>query len=707
MKIKHKLIFGFISITLFVIIVVGYFSVNTGQKALQKTIGTTSALLTTKMLEHIDRHICNRIEFIQCIAKDPITQRVVLGSNRDCESLHDIQNYIKEKDLEWTSTPKEEKTVFMQDLINNELSEQLREKISFFKEKYGCTIFGEIFVTNKYGANAAQSGKTSDYYQADEQWWQNARKDLIYVGEVEYDESADIYSTDICIRIDDENGDFAGVVKAVLNIKETTNFIKKAEEEKEEITTREFKLLSRDGKVIYATEEYEFLKPLPEELLLYFDKDKEYEHGAYFISAGDKAGEEAKVFAYAHSKGHKDYKGLGWTLVVEYETEEIFASVAKLKNRILTISIAITVLAVIISLVISRSISRPLGKLSVVVAKIGKGELDSRIEIESNDEVGQFAASFNKMAEDLETTTTSIDNLNHEIAERKKTEELLQASNQQLQSEITERKQIEKELSEHRVHLEELVAQRTTSLEKSNEKLARSNTELREFVYIASHDLREPLRKISSFGELVKDSLGEGLEENDKENLDFMIDGAERMTQMIEALLVYSRLNTKDITLSTVDLNEIIEQFSLLELATLLEETKATIEVPQSLPIVKADKVLVRQLMQNLISNGIKYQKPGTAPRIEITARQIDNDKVRIEFKDNGIGIKKEMHQTIFKMFKRVHSREEYQGTGIGLAVCKKIAERHGSQIGVDSEEGKGSVFWFTMSLEKELATVS
>jgi signal transduction histidine kinase len=111
--------------------------------------------------------------------------------------------------------------------------------------------------------------------------------------------------------------------------------------------------------------------------------------------------------------------------------------------------------------------------------------------------------------------------------------------------------------------------------------------------------------------------------------------------------------------------------------------------------------------MQNLIVNGIKYQRAGTAPRIEITARQIDNDEVRIEFKDNGIGIKKEMHQAIFKMFKRIHSREDYQGTGIGLAVCKKIAEKHGSKIGVDSEEGKGSVFWFTMSLEKELATVS
>jgi light-regulated signal transduction histidine kinase (bacteriophytochrome) len=303
-----------------------------------------------------------------------------------------------------------------------------------------------------------------------------------------------------------------------------------------------------------------------------------------------------------------------------------------------------------------------------------------------NNEIEEIVFSYNKMVSHLDGTTTSIGKLNKEIAKQKLTE---------------------KELSKQRNHLTELVAERTASLEESNAKLAQSNTELQEFVYIASHDLQKPLQKISAFGKMVKDSLIASLEEDDKENLDFMIDGAERMTQMIEALLVYSRLSKNDITLSAVDLNEIIEQFSQLELAMLLEETNAAIDIPQTLPTVKADKVLIKQLIQILISNGIKYQKPGTAPRIEITAREIDNDKVRIEFKDNGIGIKKDMHQTIFKMFKRAHSNEEYQGKGIGLAVCKKIAESHGSQIGVDSEEGKGSVFWFTMPLEKEQATVT
>jgi signal transduction histidine kinase len=239
-------------------------------------------------------------------------------------------------------------------------------------------------------------------------------------------------------------------------------------------------------------------------------------------------------------------------------------------------------------------------------------------------------------------------------------------------------------------------------LQVNNEKLNRSNRELQDFVYIASHDLREPLRKISSFGELLRDSLQEGLEADDKENLNFMIDGADRMTQMIEALLMYSRLNTKEVQFETIDLNEIVQQMQQLELATLLEETDGTIEIPQSLPKVKADPVQIRQLLQNIIANGIKYCHEGTSPRVVITAKHIGPDKIRVEVQDNGVGIKKELHEAIFKMFKRVHSRQKYEGAGIGLAVCRKIVDRHGSDIGVDSKEGQGSVFWFTLPAARE-----
>jgi PAS domain S-box-containing protein len=266
----------------------------------------------------------------------------------------------------------------------------------------------------------------------------------------------------------------------------------------------------------------------------------------------------------------------------------------------------------------------------------------------------------------------------------------------EVNTDITERK-----------HAEQALEKLNRELEATIQLLSRSNKNLQDFVYIASHDLREPLRKISSFGRLLENSLKEKLVDDDRENLNFMVDGAERMTQMIEGLLTYSRVNTKDVAYQTVDVNKIIEQFRQLELATLLEETGATIEVPEPLPKVQADPVQIKQLLQNLIANGIKYCAKGTKPRIVIRAKKTTENKIRIEVQDNGIGIKKEYHDDIFTMFRRLHSREEYEGTGIGLSVCKKIVERHNGQIGVESEVGAGSTFWFTLPTAKEAAATS
>ena len=220
---------------------------------------------------------------------------------------------------------------------------------------------------------------------------------------------------------------------------------------------------------------------------------------------------------------------------------------------------------------------------------------------------------------------------------------------------------------------------------------------MKNFVYIASHDLREPLRKVAAFGDMLQKSLGGKLEQEDAENLQFMIDGAQRMNKMIEGLLVYSRVSTKSNPPEVVDLNEIVKQLQQLELSIVLQEKQVAVEIPEPLPSIAADPVQIRQLMQNLIANGIKYQAKGNIPRITITSKSAGNGTVRINVTDNGIGIKPEYQSAIFVMFKRLHSRNEYEGTGIGLAVCKKIVERHGGQIGIESEYGKGCTFWFTM----------
>jgi signal transduction histidine kinase len=376
--------------------------------------------------------------------------------------------------------------------------------------------------------------------------------------------------------------------------------------------------------------------------------------------------------------------------------ESIARGISRTTSVTIIISAVAVFLAIGLGLFTSHSIYVPLAKLGSAAAEIGKGKLDTKIEIVSNDEIGQLADSFRKMTNDLKKTTTSINNLNAANQQLQASEQHLKAANQQLQSEMDERKRAEKALE---------VSNRDLAVAVS--KLQETNRELEDFVYIASHDLHEPLRKISAFGELLKESLGDKLQEDERENLDFMIDGADRMTQMIEGLLTYSRLNAEKASFGAVDLNEIIQQLQQLELATMLEETNGAIEVPRSLPRVKADSVQMRQLLQNLIANGINYRRQGTPPQIVITAKRLNNDKVRIEVSDNGIGIKEEFHEDVFKMFKRLQSRRKYEGAGIGLAVCKKIVDNHGGRIGVESKEGEGSTFWFILSAAKEPVAVS
>lgn len=253
-------------------------------------------------------------------------------------------------------------------------------------------------------------------------------------------------------------------------------------------------------------------------------------------------------------------------------------------------------------------------------------------------------------------------------------------------TDITERKEAEKKLNSLNEQLRSAVR-----------KLEEANQDMKDFVYIASHDLREPLRKITAFGTMLQKSFEGKLSADDAENLQFMIEGAQRLTRMIEGLLVYSRVSTRGQSAQVVNLNEIVTQLQQLELAVLIEEKQVTIEVPQPLPCVEADPVQIRQVMQNLIANGVKYQKKDSVPHIRITSKSAADGMVRIEVTDNGIGIAPEYQGAVFTMFKRLYPKDEYEGTGIGLAVCKKIVERHGGQIGIESEPDKGSTFWFTM----------
>ncbi|MDZ7719063.1 MAG: PAS domain S-box protein [Balneolaceae bacterium] len=242
--------------------------------------------------------------------------------------------------------------------------------------------------------------------------------------------------------------------------------------------------------------------------------------------------------------------------------------------------------------------------------------------------------------------------------------------------------------------IEESLKQLNIELEQRAEELTASNAELEQFAYVASHDLQEPLRMVTSFLTQLDKKYSGQLDEKANQYIHYAVDGAQRMRQIILDLLNYSRLNRDQQKHVETDLNEIFQEVQALARSR-IKETGATIE-SDSLPTLEVNPVAIKQVLQNLLSNALKYQEGDTTPQINVRAEELDTHW-KFSFEDNGIGINPEFKDTIFQIFQRLHTRDQYSGTGIGLAIAKKIIERHGGEIWVESEEGEGSTFYFTI----------
>lgn len=256
---------------------------------------------------------------------------------------------------------------------------------------------------------------------------------------------------------------------------------------------------------------------------------------------------------------------------------------------------------------------------------------------------------------------------------------------------ITDRKITEDKIKQLNLELQKNIE----LLEQANTELARSNWDLEQFVNIASHDLQEPLRTISSFVQLLKKRYRGQLDDKADTFIDFVIDGAAQMQRLINDLLAFSRVGGGELTVKPIAVQSLLDKL-LISIRTTIEENEAEIII-DNMPIIHGDESQITLLMQNLISNAIKFRKVET-PRLHIFAEQLDND-MKICVRDNGIGIDPQYADQVFLIFHRLHRREEFSGTGIGLAICKKIVERHGGRIWVESQQGKGSTFCFTLPI--------
>lgn len=382
--------------------------------------------------------------------------------------------------------------------------------------------------------------------------------------------------------------------------------------------------------------------------------------------------------------------GSGWAVIAEVAQQEAYTP-----SRNVTMLVIVLMLALATTMLkgngafLKRSIFQPLIHLSEGALRLGQGDLAYRILDGRNDEIGQITTAFNEMAADLERQ-------NHAVVQK----------NLALIEEIDSHRQTQEELRVLNGSLEERIVERTRELELLATDLTRSNKELQEFAYVASHDLQEPLRKVRAFGDRLVTRSGAQMDEVSRDYLTRMENAAERMQSLIDALLTYSRVTTQAQPLSAVNLQQVAREV-VSDLEIQIERLHGEVRIG-ALDTICADPLQMRQLLQNLIGNALKFHQEDVAPIVHLAGRWLApgdphralnptcNDDVPVyalRVADNGIGIDAQYRDRIFQVFQRLHGRNQYEGTGVGLAICRKIVERHNGIITVQSTPGIGSQF--------------
>lgn len=335
-------------------------------------------------------------------------------------------------------------------------------------------------------------------------------------------------------------------------------------------------------------------------------------------------------------------------LIVKIDQSEAYVAARQLSLTFFLLGFLVLFLGSLAGLLIARTVARPVHALVEGTNQVSRGNLAYRIPVKGGDELGLLQEAFNQMTGSIQEKTGQLQELNTELEQR---------------------------------------------VQARTEDLSRSNAELERFAYVASHDLQEPLRMVTSYLQLLEKRYKHKLDGDALEFIQFAVDGSMRMKNLINDLLAYSRVGTRGKEFAITDCNEVLASV-LKNLKISIDENRAQVTY-DDLPHVMADVTQLESLFQNLISNAIKFHG-ADRPRINIGVSREGSNWV-FSISDNGIGIDPQYFERIFIIFQRLHNRQEYPGTGIGLAISKRIVERHGGRIWIDSRPGKGSIFYFTL----------
>ena len=644
MKLRNKLALAFILVTIIPLLVVSSLSTLQARRSLREAEGAHMGSLAHEKAAAIARIIQDRIFEARTLAIrgdviEAVRQANAANAARDEEEL---DKELDRMDLLWIAQNKKGGSQKAKEILANPTSRALTTY-----QQRDPQRFGEIILTDRHGAAIGITKLLSDYVQSDEGWWQQCHaggKGSVFLDDRGLDETVGALVMGVTVPVRGASGEVTGVLKINYKIKEILDVVADRQVDQHTITLLVRSLgslvthsgLPKDAKL--TEQEQEVLFAVGNGFADNTRDGKRYILGYNPV----KVDISARVPTPGERKGisGEKWEPSRWWLMVQVPHAVAFAPLDRLIRLTMLGALLALGCAIVLALMVSKSISRPLLKLHQGTEIIGKGDLEHRVGTSEKDEIGQLSRAFDDMLDRLAEVTASRD-----------------------------------------------------ELDRARQELQRSNQELEQFAYVSSHDLQEPLRMVTSYTQLLAKRYEGQLDENADKYIAYAVDGATRMHQLIHDLLAYSRVSSQARSPEPVDCEAVLKRV-LVDLNTTIQEAGAQV-AHDPLPTVMADPGQLARLLQNLVGNAIKYND-SDRPTVHVSAER-EERMWRLSVRDNGIGIEPEHAERIFEIFQRLHRDKRYPGTGIGLAVCKKIVEQHGGKIWVEPTDGQGALFCFTL----------